>query len=76
VRTSSSDAEDCPYEGAKFLGINGWDENLWEIDIESIEDLQNIILKSGYQAIISLLENDNMFKTPRWVIEIYDECRE
>jgi hypothetical protein len=73
VRTSDPDAEEKPYEDAEFVEINSWGENLWEVEINSLKELQEVVLNTKCPIILDYQEEREINK---WSIEIYDGCRE
>lgn len=73
VRSSDPDAEEKPYEDAEFVEINSWGENLWEVEINSLKELQEVVLNTKCPIILDYQEEREINK---WSIEIYDGCRE
>lgn len=73
VRTSDPDAEEKPYEDAEFVEINSWGENLWEVEINSLKELQEVVLNTKCPIILDYQEEREINK---WSIEIYDGYRE
>lgn len=73
VRTSDLDAEEKPYEDAEFVEINSLGENLWETEINSLKELQEVVLNTRCPIILDYQEEREINK---WSIEIYDGCRE
>lgn len=66
-RTSYMWGNNCPQPCAKacFEGLDEWGRSLWSIEINTIEDLQNLIEEVGDEIIVSKDQ-----------LEIYDDYRE
>lgn len=73
VRSSDPDAEEKPYEDAEFVEINSWGENLWEVEINSLKELQEVVLNTRCPITLDYQEEREINK---WSIEIYDGYRE
>ena len=58
-----------PYEGAKCMGKDQWDNEKWIIEVNSLEELLAVSDKSDCSIIVQRGEEENY-------IEIYDGYRE